>query len=170
MVWDEDALRDYVATPSSWFLCADELAAVLPQLASQFDAAFGAMLDESIEVPRAWGIIRAFRLIAGYSAENYLKGMWVAAKGLPKDKAGRLIPSSWSQHDLPALAEEAGIPLTLGEVGVLKELARAVTWRARYPVPRKATDYVPLGFNTAESRYVLDLIEGLATRSRASNE
>ncbi|MDF7809646.1 hypothetical protein P4E94_19565 [Pontiellaceae bacterium B12219] len=81
--------------------------------------------------------------LMGLAVENLLKAIW-SGKHHAKIKGINNIRKDLdglAEHDLSALAKNAGVDLTAEETELLTALKDLILWAGRYPTPLKATEY-----------------------------
>jgi hypothetical protein len=71
-----------------------------------------------------------YHMLCGMALELLLKAILVARGEEPK-----------AIHNLVALTESAGIPLTNTQAGLLRILSESIIWAGRYPVPKQEQHY-----------------------------
>ncbi len=113
-------LYPVVREHASWFVCARELSVLLPELGARATAAFCRYAaDQSCYPTELMPLSRAFYLLAGYAAENFVKGCWLRehAKFPPAaaPDAEPFLPPGLAVHSLAQLSNDAGIVLSAEE-------------------------------------------------------
>jgi len=117
-------------------------------------------------------LARAFLLLSGYAAENFLKGLWLRhraarAVGPPAD-SDSFLPSGLATHSVGRFVTESGTVLTPTELETLRFLIQCVTWYARYPFPRSADSFTLFGINSDDVRRVNTLLTSLHAQSQTA--
>lgn len=158
-------LRPVVRDPRAWFACARELSGLLPELSARLAAAFRRSSAHPYRAePDLMPLARAYFLLAGYAAENYIKGAWIGAD--PKHIVGSagdsgFLPATLDRHSACTMAAEAGIILTDLQQKTLCFLEDGVRWSARYPFPKQASAYSLFGVGATYVTSVEDLLNAL---------
>jgi hypothetical protein len=161
----DSILRPVVRDPRAWFACARELSGLLPELSTRLAAAFRRSTeDPSRADPDLMPLARAYFLLAGYTAENYIKGAWIGVD--PKHVIGSagdssFLPATLDRHSACSLAAEAGILLSGSQQKTLRFLEDGVRWFARYPFPKQASAYSLFGVGATDVASVEDLLKTL---------
>jgi hypothetical protein len=135
-----ERFRMVAEQPRSWFRVAEQLlgsARVIWE--SRIEPACSASGFKSASAA-AFSHMRGFYVLAGFSAENFIKGVLVAqmrvAHGQPiADRQGELsLQGLNKRHRLVNPAQQASLPLTLEQRELLTRLEPIVKWSGRYPV------------------------------------
>jgi len=100
------------------------------------------------EVGDLYLLVPSFLLLYALALENAFKGLLVACD--PSIVASKI---KWKTkgggHNLRALCQESGLPVTPYEQKLLDDRTQAVLWAGRYPVPKNHADKsdfaIPLG-------------------------
>lgn len=166
-------LHPVVRDPQAWFACARELSFLLPELASRVTHEVDRLRNEPARYPlELMPLARAFLLLSGYAAENFLKGLWLRhraarAVGPPAD-SDSFLPSGLATHSVGRFVTESGTVLTPTELETLRFLIQCVTWYARYPFPRSADSFTLFGINSDDVRRVNTLLTSLHAQSQTA--
>jgi hypothetical protein len=170
----EEALRPLVRMPGAWIGCALDFTYTLPLLFGEREKAEAVWASgEILDGRSVLAHVRAYTLLAGYAAENFVKGLWVAhalKTGRSLDDGSKtppLLPRRLDHHDLLNLSEEAELPLSSKDQEVLGRLQRAIVWWAKYPVPKKARDFDLFGTGSGEAAEIRELLRHLERLARA---
>ena len=143
---------------------------LLPEFASRVDDELNRLRNEPGRYPLAlMPLARAFLLLSGYAAENYIKGLWLRHRAAhsattPTD-ADSFLPAGLAVHSVRRFVEEAGIILTPPEHETLQFLIQCVTWYARYPFPKSAESFTLFGINDDDVGRVSRLLATLHAQS-----
>jgi len=93
--------------------------------------------------------VGTYTLICGLASENLLKGLLVAKRQLTCQN--EKMPRELNTHDLQCLAADASLVLTPGELEVLANLTKVITWQGRYPGPKDISRIEKTGPEVAKS-------------------
>jgi hypothetical protein len=164
--------------PVAWFDVARDLQVALEELGREYERSEAAWegsraagdVGKSPAASRYWGIARAFFLIAGYAAENLIKGLWIAyhqREGRdPEPEA--VLPKRLDGHQLARMAREAQLGLHELDIRQLDRLESAIVWRAKYPVSKDPQQSLGFGILHGEAAAVTSLLDRLEEMARAA--
>jgi hypothetical protein len=101
-----------------------------------------AALWASMDEPRSTSIVEELGLGQGFSIRVAAFPVWLMISGMALELLYKAIiiakrHEPASIHDLPRLAEQAQVPMTEKEIGLLRILSESIVWAGRYPVPKK---------------------------------
>jgi hypothetical protein len=101
-------------------------------------------VDDGIRLEKL-AYVRAYMLLTGIAFENLLKGI-AAARGLASARPDFALDQSLSGtrggHGLTGMAKTLALRLNPAELDYLRRLEEYVVWAGRYPVSKKATDFL----------------------------
>ena len=146
--------------PRSWFRIAEEL---LGSARLIWEARIEpACIDFLGASGAAFPHMRGFYVLAGFSAENFIKGVCVARLRVAGDRPideqlGKLSLSRLNtHHDLLGPARQASLPLGPEHIDLLTRLEPIIKWSGRYPVARTPTGMDGLDHINADDLRTLD--------------
>lgn len=91
--------------------------------------------DGQVEIEHDAPDVLPFYLLSGYAIENLLKAVMVYRS--PSLINADHLSSKLTKHELPLLAETAGVEISPHEAAVLRWLEEVVVWKGRYQAPLK---------------------------------
>lgn len=131
--------------PIIWYMTAEKLRSSYQVLAEHANKMFNIQSQPTILKEALNNTLPSSLMLAGYSIENYLKGLIVKNSTLGAfDKNGNFALKS---HNLVLLASKAGLKLNKDEQELLERLNYFVMSGGRYPIPLNDIDMQPVYFN-----------------------
>jgi hypothetical protein len=122
--WEERAGVLRAAADATWEAYEASVAKYKHEAVRRGDSEENWIADIEDPAPRLYTVSY---LLLGAGMETLLKGALIAAGDDDVERLG---------HNLPAIAQAAGMDLSARQVELLRKLQEAIQWRAKYPAPK----------------------------------